>query len=226
MVVGQEYTDFDKGLPEGIEGQIFGFNFILTSTVSRNKHFNQENYSKSPNFSKKRFAPFFKIRPKIDFKPFISHEEIGKNRRQTHSVTSNPLPHFATKPPHLIDVNVIGKSPAVTSTNKSDGLSFQYFKTPSTKSFVEPGRVRKRRSLHHKQLPYYFIQHNNIIWKDPVIPTPTVGRMLIEMTFNNCFVGRGSPLVGKAVLISWALTPVRVFGGAVIKPAHPICGKF
>ncbi|KAI4491121.1 hypothetical protein M0802_010431, partial [Mischocyttarus mexicanus] len=31
IVLGQEYTDFDKGLEEGIEGSIFGFNFLLKS---------------------------------------------------------------------------------------------------------------------------------------------------------------------------------------------------
>jgi hypothetical protein len=30
VVVGQEYTDFDKGLDDGIEGEVFGFN-LLTS---------------------------------------------------------------------------------------------------------------------------------------------------------------------------------------------------
>ncbi|KAI4465571.1 hypothetical protein MML48_3g00010078 [Holotrichia oblita] len=31
IVVGQEYTDFDKGLDDGIEGDIYGFNLVLAS---------------------------------------------------------------------------------------------------------------------------------------------------------------------------------------------------
>lgn len=31
VVLGQEYTDFDKGLEEGIEGSVLGFNFLLAS---------------------------------------------------------------------------------------------------------------------------------------------------------------------------------------------------
>ncbi|KAK2581375.1 hypothetical protein KPH14_005063 [Odynerus spinipes] len=31
IVLGQEYTDFDKGLEEGIEGAVLGFNFLLKS---------------------------------------------------------------------------------------------------------------------------------------------------------------------------------------------------
>lgn len=36
-MVGQEYTDFDKGLDDGIEGAVSGFNFVLSSSFSR-KH--------------------------------------------------------------------------------------------------------------------------------------------------------------------------------------------
>ncbi|CAL7942726.1 unnamed protein product [Xylocopa violacea] len=31
IVLGQEYTDFDKGLDDGIEGSVFGFNLLLAS---------------------------------------------------------------------------------------------------------------------------------------------------------------------------------------------------
>ncbi|KAK9729036.1 Pentaxin family [Popillia japonica] len=35
IVVGQEYTDFDKGLDDGIEGDIYGFNLVLASASMR-----------------------------------------------------------------------------------------------------------------------------------------------------------------------------------------------
>ncbi|XP_034938232.1 uncharacterized protein [Chelonus insularis] len=34
LVLGQEYTDFDKGLEEGIEGAVFGFNLLLLSAFA------------------------------------------------------------------------------------------------------------------------------------------------------------------------------------------------
>ncbi|XP_066260153.1 neuronal pentraxin-1-like [Euwallacea similis] len=35
LVIGQEYTDFDKGLDDGIEGEISGFNLVLESTFPK-----------------------------------------------------------------------------------------------------------------------------------------------------------------------------------------------
>ncbi|XP_050302837.1 C-reactive protein 1.1-like [Anthonomus grandis grandis] len=35
LVVGQEYTDFDKGLDDGIEGDISGFNLVLASAFPK-----------------------------------------------------------------------------------------------------------------------------------------------------------------------------------------------
>ena len=34
VVVGQEYTDFDKGLDDGVEGEVFGFYLFRTATPS------------------------------------------------------------------------------------------------------------------------------------------------------------------------------------------------
>ncbi|PSN30819.1 hypothetical protein C0J52_23362 [Blattella germanica] len=95
VVVGQEYTDFDKGLDDGIEGEVFGFNLV-------------------------------------------------------------------------------------TSSNKLSWL------------------------------------HANL---DP-------GLELVERSYHQCSAGRGSPMNRKRLLVSWASTPVRVFGGAVIKRAKSTCGNF
>lgn len=40
IVVGQEYTDFDKGLDDGIEGSISGFNLVLSPAF----HYSPEPY--------------------------------------------------------------------------------------------------------------------------------------------------------------------------------------
>ncbi|XP_030745058.1 uncharacterized protein LOC115874109 [Sitophilus oryzae] len=57
IVVGQEYTDFDKGLDDGIEGFVSGFNFVLASTVDNYQpttHFQQ---LPPPKFIYKRQIP-------------------------------------------------------------------------------------------------------------------------------------------------------------------------
>ncbi|KAJ9600092.1 hypothetical protein L9F63_009603 [Diploptera punctata] len=49
---------------------------------------------------------------------------------------------------------------------------------------------------------------------------------LVQNSFYQCAARRGSPMNNKHLLIAWASTPVRVFGGAVIKSANPTCGDF
>lgn len=41
IVVGQEYTDFDKGLDDGIEGSISGFNLVLSPAF----HYSSDSYA-------------------------------------------------------------------------------------------------------------------------------------------------------------------------------------
>ncbi|XP_012285016.1 uncharacterized protein LOC105702211 [Orussus abietinus] len=47
IVLGQEYTDFDEGLEDGIEGAILGFNLVLASAFEKSGI----NFPKSPSFS-------------------------------------------------------------------------------------------------------------------------------------------------------------------------------
>jgi hypothetical protein len=52
------------------------------------------------------------------------------------------------------------------------------------------------------------------------------GLELVEKSYRQCADMRGSPVDQSRLLIAWANTPVRVFGGAVIKGAKPTCGNF
>lgn len=55
----------------------------------------------------------------------------------------------------------------------------------------------------------------------------SAGRKLVELGYKKCLLDGGAPLDRDvANLISWTLTPVRVFGGAMIKNAAPNCGRF
>lgn len=51
-----------------------------------------------------------------------------------------------------------------------------------------------------------------------------LGLSLVELGYN-CVLGRGAPLNGEKVLVSWTKTVVRVFGGAILKPEIPFCIK-
>ena len=53
-----------------------------------------------------------------------------------------------------------------------------------------------------------------------------LNEQLVYNSFQQCSAGRGSPVSKKHLLISWAFSPVRVFGGAIIRRAKPLCGYF
>ena len=137
IVVGQEYTDFDKGLEEGIEGAVLGFNLLLVSAFGSD------------------------TRPELNFPESI---EYG-----------------AKLVPEVL-----------------------------RRSFViEPHPVRRQAA------------HGAVGGKKPE------GQQLVEITYNNCEIGRGSPFIGGTkMIISWTRTPVRVFGGALIKNVQNNCGVF
>ncbi|XP_058809751.1 pentraxin-related protein PTX3-like [Phymastichus coffea] len=143
-VVGQEYTDFDKGLEEGIEGAVLGFNLLLVSAFAPR--------SRSILRSASSYTPFgFVYAPKY--------------------FTSN----FYNWP-----------------TSKNRGRQV----------------VRKVES-------------------DPLIPGETIGEYLVRMTYEHCQRGRASPFINPTVMIiSWTRTPVKIFGGAVVKNALGTCGHF
>lgn len=52
-----------------------------------------------------------------------------------------------------------------------------------------------------------------------------LGLALVEMGYN-CILGKGAPLRGEKVLVSWTRTTVRVFGGAILKPMLPFCVQY
>lgn len=139
IVVGQEYTDFDKGFEDGIEGAVLGFNLLLASAFD------------TPN-RKADFPP-----------PFLADQENLE---------------FGAKlepPPIWQDNNVRRRSARQTER-----------------------RIEK-----------------------------PLGLQLVETGFNQCEIGRGSPYIGGTkMLISWSRTPVRVFGGAILKNVNEDCGVF
>lgn len=151
IVVGQEYTDFDKGLDDGIEGDVFGFNFVLSST---------------------------------------RHDRVDPIWSRQYQVLPPPKPSLGNAARfHILE----HESANVFNPSKV------------TVRFQPPVQYNSRRVI------------NDII-EDYTSP----GQTLVEMGYK-CYVGKGAPISGKHVLISWTKTPVRVFGGAVVKTITPFC---
>ncbi|KAJ8875181.1 hypothetical protein PR048_023076 [Dryococelus australis] len=45
--------------------------------------------------------------------------------------------------------------------------------------------------------------------------------------YKDCAARRGTPVSDKrALLVSWASSPLAVFGGAIVSVARPLCGHF
>lgn len=58
-------------------------------------------------------------------------------------------------------------------------------------------------------------------------PGPTSGSELVKRSYEECAADRGSPLRDKdRLVVSWAETPVRIYGGAVVTTALGLCGHF
>ncbi|XP_067005034.2 pentraxin-related protein PTX3-like [Anabrus simplex] len=55
----------------------------------------------------------------------------------------------------------------------------------------------------------------------------SLGRQLARYGYHYCTAGRGAPPISKGrYLINWPETPIRVFGGATVMPARPVCRHF
>lgn len=162
--MGQEYTDFDKGLEDGIEGSVLGFNLLLVSAFDPHE------------------AP---------------HESIPLPSASGYTA----VPIFARIPPRAVQRSVdYGRRPiyAFAPNHRRRVRRYREDPWPDVETFARPRQAR-----------------------DPL------GLQLVKLSYVRCEIGRGSPFIGgPLMLISWARTAVRVFGGAVIKNARSDCGRF
>lgn len=252
IVVGQEYTDFDKGLDDGIEGDIFGFNMVLSSTTAPQKAL----YGKEPAalFSNRRVS--IAVPEKIKGHYIVASGPVYLRRRVSKSLSVNEVSVPSGDNSSTNITSTDEPLPLVPRTKRQT-----YGNYPISYVRVMPSIPREKLIL--KQYnptafhPYYYNINNNHyisnyrssqpIIRPPQIsetmlpPLPTVknknsriandiplyapktlGMQLIENSFN-CELGRGAPVKGREVLISWTKTPVRVFGGAILKKVEPFC---
>ncbi|XP_034184881.2 adhesion G protein-coupled receptor D2 [Osmia lignaria lignaria] len=167
IVLGQEYTDFDKGLEEGVEGSVLGFNLLLASA----------------------FDP-------------LARDYQHREASSSSSYANAPL--FARIPVKLPQPG------------------FDY----AARTLPVSNQPRARRYADSFQLP---LTNRTAGYKDKVIGSnkEPLGLQLVKLSYVRCEIGRGSPFIGgHLMLISWSRTPVRVFGGAILKNVKSECGNF
>lgn len=176
IVLGQEYTDFDKGLEDGIEGSVLGFNLLLVSA----------------------------------FEPLPNHEAF-RDSITLPSASGYPTTSlFARIPPRMTQRSVVLVPIYYRRFRRQVGDELVQGSSGSKES-------SKRIDLGSDELEFDLSRLD----KEPL------GMQLVKLSFVRCEIGRGSPFVGDSLmLISWSRTPVRVFGGAVLKNVNSDCGNF
>lgn len=190
MVVGQEYTDFDKGLDDGIEGEVFGFNLLTSEPTSQG-------------------VSWFPARDNALVLP--QNHYVGNSAEGPSWLPPTPLQQsratlrvFSSKKKPIRWPEETRRSEKVFRGDH--GTSRVRWPTDQRKSRRVP-RVRRRETRDAS-----------------VVANP--GLELVRKSYRQCAEKRGSPVDQSRLLIAWASTPVRVFGGAVIKGAKPVCGDF
>ncbi|CAK9816058.1 Pentraxin-related protein PTX3 [Anthophora plagiata] len=179
IVLGQEYTDFDKGLEDGIEGSVLGFNLLLASAFEPLYETKASYYDamQLPSASSDATVPLFARIPGKVMQRGIDYGRRTRTRTRT-------LYAF------------------VPTSNQLRGRRY----TDDDDRSLQQSRNRTRRET---------------IEEEPL------GLQLVKLSYVRCEIGRGSPFIGDTLmLISWTRTPVRIFGGAILKNVRSDCGNF
>jgi hypothetical protein len=190
-VVGQEYTDFDKGLDDGIEGEVFGFN-LLTSKP------NVRHDSSIVSWFKTQENAFVLPQP---------HYVVDSAKAPIWNL--RPLQGLRTTFRGLVSDKLV-RWPEDT---RSSGKVSKHNPTASIVRWPDSHETRRAPRTRTREKRDASVELNP-------------GLELVEKSYRQCTARRGSPVDDSRLLIAWASTPVRVFGGAVITAAKPVCGHF
>ncbi|KAG5899333.1 hypothetical protein JTB14_029284 [Gonioctena quinquepunctata] len=243
IVVGQEYTDFDKGLNDGIEGDIFGFNFVLASSSVPLKHttnfISRKQYDLPRRYHPYREKPHtvpLPLYPPISPPPpdpVLSTNSIQRGASSASqglafnqgSDTNQISSSIKVSPDTIDDVPDVLSYFKVHGNRDPKGLldmfqnAFSFFEAePSTKIKVVQVYKPKRQTSYN---PLQRSGPSRVLNDIHEVRQP-LGLLLVELSFN-CGYRKGAPLDGKGVLINWTKSPVRVFGGAILKSVPPFC---
>lgn len=193
-VVGQEYTDFDKGLDDGIEGEVFGFNLLTSKPGSVSRHSHILSWLKTQVNS-----------------PVLPQSHYVENSGKVPSWWSlRPLQGLRTA------VSEFSRNRNPIRWPEDTGLPW---KVSGGIAYASNGRWPDNHRSHQAPRERTTETRGAGVEMNP-------GLQLVEKSYSQCASRRGSPVDESNLLIAWASTPVRVFGGALIKTAKPVCGDF
>ncbi|CAG9859036.1 unnamed protein product [Phyllotreta striolata] len=201
IVVGQEYTDFDKGLDDGIEGDIFGFNFVLSAASGSLKY--PQNLPSRRKFqvaSIPKYPQFFAAKPQQS-NPF-GVEQVEEYK----TIVEDQLP----------DAQTYGMDPNRRPKGFLDAFRRFFGEEPAANVRV----VKKYPRIVNKG-PSRRVT-DRVSANDINDVKKSLGLLLVELSFD-CGYKKGAPLSGKNVLVNWNQSPVRVFGGAILKTVPAFC---
>jgi hypothetical protein len=207
VVVGQEYTDSEKGLDDGIEGEVFGFN-LLTSELDAGS------------------LSLFKAQSDalVPLRTYYAELPTRLSLLETQRNALVPLrTYYATLPTRLFLRPLQGQEMAVRAAVSAKML----FRLPENRSSGRaskgnPGAIRWPNN--HRKTSRAMLATVRLVPDASLRLNP--GLELVENSYRQCAAMRGSPVEKSRLLVAWASTPVRVFGGATIKKAKPVCSNF
>ncbi|KAI4465561.1 concanavalin a-like lectin/glucanase domain superfamily [Holotrichia oblita] len=277
IVVGQEYTDFDKGLDDGIEGDIYGFNLVLASAsptsvsekqppplylhqtdvglrrqlhlpapvlrskrplnIYRGSATQINSHAYDPNYNA-NLTPPKAAGPQItteaaDVPEVLSYFDTSVNAREAKGIFSNlgkgvlnMFNDYESEKPLRLKTSLAELTNSPTQ-HQVEQLNYGFY-APKHSSYVLQDGYNSRYSQQHQLYSpkRVFPANNRILYHQKVgLNTKPLGLILVELSYGNCALGKGSPVNDKRLLISWTKTPVRVFGGAVLKSIPPFCTR-
>lgn len=208
IVLGQEYTDFNKGLEEGIEGSVLGFNLLLASAFdSLDDGQRRLSFRSTDEASRDEQAALL---AKTQTKIAIEHDADSRATRALDRLVSI---RFALNP---------NWSRRILHSNDTKAA-----KIPASQQLRNNGTREEEEIPPSRRHAIVFDDTISEIDLSEKLPNAALGLQLVKLSYVRCQLGRGSPPIGgPLMLISWSRTPVRVFGGAIIKNVGNECGKF
>lgn len=212
IVLGQEYTDFNKGLEEGIEGSVLGFNLLLASVFT------------SLNSDLHQRPSFWSANGAIDPTeiPLATGIRTRIAKRDSHLVGTRALDKIVSA------LFTLGSNWSRRISRTDDAKAMEGSATSPSPLSVTNDTLKKEIS----SIRRHAITFDTDDWTEKLDPFNesfdiSLGLQLVKLSYIRCQLGRGSPPIGgPLMLISWSRTPVKVFGGAIIKNVGNECGKF
>ncbi|XP_011686212.1 PREDICTED: uncharacterized protein LOC105448980 [Wasmannia auropunctata] len=214
IVLGQEYTDFDKGLEEGIEGSVLGFNLLLASAF---------NSLDSSLHQRPSFWSADEANDPAEI-PLATETRMRIARRDTDLGTTHALDRLVST---LFSLSP-NWSRRISETDDAKVIAEDSATSPPAPSIANDTRKEEQTPAIRR----HAITFGTDDWTGEIDPLERssdvpLGLQLVKLSYVRCQLGRGSPPIGgPLMLISWSRTPVRVFGGAIIKNVGNQCGKF